>query len=276
MKSRALILVPVALAAAYLVARALAGGEGPRFTFIEIMLVKSFALSGCVAAVTRYQRGDRMRTIWLLFVLDFALLIGKDAVTSPVLALGPRLLGPAVATALRILFMVGANLAGTIAWIILARTFRVAGITLALSPTSQRVVVLATIVLSIVIVAWGTLNDVRQLASAGGSETFLHVVSDVADVIGFSLVAPVALAAWSLRGGTLFWPYVYLAACTFTWMLFDMTDALAVTLHLGVEQRHFYGELCRCIACGLHFAAGLAARWAVGLGAVAVSDARAA
>jgi hypothetical protein len=275
MKSRGLILVPVAAAAIYLVARAIAGGDGPRFTFIEIMLVKSFALSGCLAAATRYERGDRMRTIWMLFVLDFALLIGKDAVTSPVLALGPRFLGPTLATALRTVFMVGANLAGTIAWIVLARTFRVAGVTLAASPTAQRIVVFATIIISIIIVGVGTLHDVRQLAQ-GGQEMFLHIVSDVADVVGFSLVAPVALAAWSLRGGSLFWPHLYLTACTFTWMLYDMTDALAVTLHLDAQQRHLYGELFRCVACGLHFAAGLAQRWAVGLGAAAVSEAKAA
>jgi hypothetical protein len=265
-KSRLLVLVPVATALAYLLARALVG-EGPRFFFVEVMLVKSLALSGCIAAVLRFQRGDRMRTIWLLFALDFVLLIGKDAVTSPVLALGPGLLGPSLAEALRTTFMLGANLAGTIAWVILARTFHVAGVTMAASPTTQRRLVIATIIVSIAIVGWGTFNDLRQL-SHGGNEALLHVISDIADVIGFSLVAPVALLAWSLRGGSLFWPYLYLTACTFTWMLYDMTDALAVSLHLGVDGRRIWGEVFRCIACGLHFAAGMAQRWAVGLGAI--------
>jgi hypothetical protein len=265
MRSRALAFVPLATAAAFVVARAIAGGTSARFLFVEVMLVKTLALCGCIAASTRYRRGDRMRTIWLFFVLDFALLIGKDAVTSPVLALGPRLLGPSLAMALRTAFMVGANLAGTIAWIILARTFHVAGITVAASPRAQRVVVFGTIIVSIALVAWGTLNDVGKLMH-GGDEAFLHIVSDVADVIGFSLVAPVALSAWSLRGGSLFWPYLYLTACTFTWMLYDMIDALGVSLHIDPATRRVLGELFRCIACGLHFAAGLAQRWAVGIG----------
>jgi len=82
-------------------------------------------------------------------------------------------------------------------------------------------------------------------------------------VIGFSLVAPIALMAWTLRGGSLFWPYLYLTACTFTWMLYDMTDSLAGPLGLGPAQARTIEELWRCLACGLHFAAGMAQRWTV-------------
>src|SRR5262249_42626085 len=75
MKSRTSVMVPVACAIAYGAARVVAGGDPPLFHVVTVLLAKTLALVGCVAAATRFERGDRMRTIWSLFVLDFALLI---------------------------------------------------------------------------------------------------------------------------------------------------------------------------------------------------------
>jgi hypothetical protein len=263
MRSRALIAVPVAAAGVYAVAHGLAGKPGPAFYFVEVMMAKTLALVGCLAAADRFDRGDRTRTLWILFALDFMLLIGKDMVASPVVPIGRQLLGPSLAMLLRGLFMLGANIAGTAAWIILARTWRVAGLPLAGSPAAKSAALTAAIAVSLALVGWGTSRDLFALLG-GRSEAALNVISDVADVIGFSLVAPVALTAWTLRGGTLFWPYLYLTACTFVWMLYDMTESLgAPVLGLDATSRHSIEELWRCLACGLHFAAGMAQRWAL-------------
>jgi hypothetical protein len=215
-----------------------------------------------VAAATRFERGDRMRTIWSLFVLDFALLIVKDIVASPVLAWGPRLLGDSIASGVRTLCMLGGNAAGTAAWIILARTWRIAGLTLAGSPAWRRAVLFGAIAVALALVGWGASRDVRQLA-AGQPDALLNIVSDVADVIGFSLVAPVALTAYTLRGGSLSWPYLYLTACTLCWMIYDMVDAIGTPLGLGPARHAVVAETARWLACGFHFAAGVAQRWAV-------------
>jgi hypothetical protein len=262
MRSRALILVPLAFAALFGIAYPLvAPADRDAFFLFEIMLAKVLALCGCVAAADRFEPGDRTRTIWNLFVLDFALLIGKDLVQSPVLPVA-RLLGPTLSMGLRAAFMLGANVAGTAAWIILARTWRVAGLTLAGSMVARSAVLTAAIAAALALVGWGTSRDLFALIG-GRHEAALNVISDVADVIGFSLVAPVALTAWTLRGGTLFWPYLYLTACTFVWMLFDMTESLGAPLGLDAGTRRAVEELFRCMACGLHFAAGMAQRWSI-------------
>jgi hypothetical protein len=262
MRSRALVAVPFACALVYLVARAIAGGEPPLFHVVMVLLGKTLALTGCVAAAARFERGDRMRTIWNLFALDFALLIGKDMVASPELVLGPQLLGPSLASGLRKLFMIGGNVAGTAAWIVLVRTWRVAGLTLAGSPARQRALLVGAIVLALALVGWGTSHDVRALL-AGKPDALLFVISDVADVIGFSLVAPVALTAYTLRGGSLSWPYLYLTACTTCWMIYDMTDAVGTKLGVDEQRLAVITQTARYLACGFHFAAGLAARWSV-------------
>jgi hypothetical protein len=262
MKSRTLVAVPVACAIAYGVARLVAGGDPPLFHIITVLLAKTLALVGCVAAATRFDRGDRMRTIWNLFVLDFALLIVKDVVASPVLAWGPRLLGDSIASGLRMLCMLGANVAGTVAWIILARTWRIAGLTLAGSPARQRAVVFGAIAVALALVGWGASHDIRQLVG-GQPDALMNLISDVADVIGFSLVAPVALTAYTLRGGSLSWPYLYLTACTLCWMIYDMVGAIGTPLGLDPARHATVAETARWLACGFHFAAGLAQRWAV-------------
>jgi len=264
MKTRSHLLVGVPLAFGALFAIIypfIAPPDRDAFFLFEIMLAKVVALIGCVAAADRFEPGDRTRTIWNLFVLDFALLIGKDLVGSPALPVA-RLLGPSLSIILRAGFMLGANVAGTAAWIILARTWRVAGLTLAGSMVARSAVLTAAIATALALVGWGTSRDLFALIG-GRHEAALNVISDVADVIGFSLVAPVALTAWTLRGGTLFWPYLYLTACTFVWMLFDMTESLGGPLGLDATTRRALQELFRCTACGLHFAAGMAQRWSI-------------
>jgi hypothetical protein len=256
MKSRALLLVPLAGVALYFVAAHFAGG-GDRNTFYfgEALITKTVALIACIVAALRFEPGDRMRTIWMLFVADFALLLLKELVVHPATAAA---IGPSSVAWLRAVCLIGANVAGTFAWIVLARTWRVAGLTLDSSPAAQRAILFVAIAAGIVLVSWGTMSDVRALL--GGNKSYaINVLSDLADVVGFSLAAPVALTAWTLRGGSLSWPYVYLTTCTFTWMLFDIAQALRGTTGAARSAE----EILRIIACSLHVSAAVATRWAV-------------
>lgn len=255
MKSRALWLVPLAGAALYLLATRFAPADRSGFYFGEALVAKAVALIACFIAAIRFRPGDRMRTIWMLFVGDFALLLLKELVVHPV---GASLLGPSLTADLRAICLIGANLAGTFAWIVLARTWRVAGLTLDGSPAAQRAILLVAILAGVALVGWGTMSDLRRLF-AGQGQYAINVLSDAADVVGFALAAPVALTAWTLRGGSLSWPYVYLTTCTFTWMLFDITQAIGGTDGAARSAT----ELLRIIACSLHVSAAVATRWAV-------------
>jgi hypothetical protein len=258
-KSHLLVLVPLAAAVVYGLTRPLVD-DPTIYYFVEIQLLKILALVGCVAATVYFDRGDHMRTVWLLFTLDFVQLVIKDYVGGAVVTWPAHVLGPSATAAVRGTLMVGANAAGTAAWIVLARTWRLTGLTLGGSPVARRIVLFVAVLLALALSGWGTGRDVVALAHHQPAAA-LRIVSDVADVIGFALVAPIAMMAWTLRGGGLSWPYVYLTACTFCWMLFDMTDSLSGPLHLSPVAARVIEELWRCIACGLHFAAGIAQRW---------------
>jgi hypothetical protein len=270
MKSRALLVAPFLAAALYIVALRALGQDRATFYFVEALTVKALALAACVAAALRFERGDRMRTIWMLFVVDFALLLAKELVVHPA---ATQLLGLSPTTVLRALCLLGANVAGTLAWITLARTWRVAGLTLDGSPAAQRALLVVAIGAGLALVGWGTASDLRLLWNGRG-DAVLNIISDVADVVGFSLAAPVALTAWTLRGGSLSWPYLYLTACTFSWMLFDMTQALGGSLGLAPAAVRSIEELWRCVACALHVSAALSTRWAVGRAAAAAPSER--
>jgi hypothetical protein len=257
-KSRLLLIAPNAAAILYGIGYGLTGPDRTTYYFWEAVLAKLLALVGCLAAALRYRRGDRNRTIWMLFVVDFALLTGRELVAVVPLPLPPSLTPATLQTVL----VLGANVSGTLAWIILARTFRVAGLTLQGSPTMQRAALLAALLAAFALVGWGIRADL--LALVGGKRgAAVNLISDVADVVGFSLLAPVALTAWTLRGGTLAWPYLYLALCTVCWMLYDVTGSAADLFQLSIADRRSLTELLRVVACSLHFAAGLAQRWAL-------------
>jgi hypothetical protein len=260
MKGRRLLIAPNAAVILYGITHALAGRNAAAYYFCEAVLVKLLALGGCLAAALRYRPGDRNRTIWMLFVVDFALLVSKELLAGTLLPLPA--LGPTAVLYLRTALVLGANLSGTLAWIILARTWRVAGLTLEGSPTVRRAALAGAILAAFALVGWGARADLVALIG-GQREAMVNLISDVADVIGFSLLAPVALTAWTFRGGTLAWPYLYLALCTMGWMLYDVTGSAADVFNLSAADRRSLTELLRVVACSLHFAAGLAQRWAL-------------
>jgi hypothetical protein len=260
-RSRALFWVPVAACVAYGVAFSIVGEPHPLFYYLVVALAKTVGLVGSVLAAGRYSRGDRMRLVWLLFSTGFALLLVKDLTLDK--AVPPAWsLSPALALRLRSGLTLAANLSSVTGAVLLARTWRVAGLTLAGSRTAQRVLLISVLALAGVIVGWGTTRDVATLMH-GHSEAIHFISSEIGDFIMFSLIAPLVLTALTFRGGTLFWPYLYLSASIFAWLLYDMTSAFGEPLHFSPARVRALCELWRVLACSLHFAAGLSQRWAV-------------
>src|SRR5262249_3586395 len=139
------------------------------------------------------------------------------------------------------------------------------GFTMEGTPLVKRIVIGAAIVVALVLTGWGMAHDAMNLL-AGRLEGAWHLISDVADATAFSLVAPIALIAWSFRGGRLFWPYAYLTACSLSWLLFALSESLGAPLGIAAAERLALVDFFRTLACTLNLAAALAQRLALAPG----------
>jgi hypothetical protein len=253
------LLAPLLVAALYLAAVAVAGAGGrERLLAFEVPAVKLLALAGCVAAATRYRRGEYLHTAWSLLALHYGLIFFTE------LAIGSMVRVPGLEGArghvARYSSTVLANIAGAVAAVLLARVGRLAGMGVP-SRAWRRVALAAAIVAAAVIVGWGAWKDLGH-ALAGDPVAITAVASDLGDLVCFSAIAPLLLIAVAMRGGSLAWPWGLITASYAAWMLYDMLWSFQETVGLSVGTQVVGSELARTLACALAFSAGLAQRWA--------------
>ena len=120
--------------------------------------------------------------------------------------------------------VVVANVAIVAAYFMTARSFRAAGLDFG---GSRWRTVLATM-LSLVVALAICQNSIMSSYEAvrGGALSWGALVSPLADVITFALVAPLLLTAFALRGGQQFWMFALLTTGTVGWMLNQGMDLL--------------------------------------------------
>jgi hypothetical protein len=261
-KKSLLIVVPLALAALYLLLQSFFpdGSARTHFYLIEISVVKLLALSGCIAAAERYRRGEYLNIAWGLLATHYGLLLAQELLFGTLAHLPG--ISDHTAQVVRTVCIFGANLAGSICAVMLARVWGMVGIALSDSKTSQRVALAAAMGLTVTIVGFGTWKDLWPLfTGAPGDPT--AVASDLGDLIGFSMIAPILLTAIAMRGGTLAWPWGLITASYVCWLIYDMTWSFQSQLHLSEYTHLIVAEFWRCLACALAFSAGLAQRWAI-------------
>ena len=71
-----------------------------------------------------------------------------------------------------------------------------------------------------------------------------HLASDLGDFVTFSLIAPLALVTVALRGGTLFWAWLFVVLSKLGWMLFDVLIGLGEAGHSAARMRPWSGSCC--------------------------------
>jgi hypothetical protein len=213
--------------------------------FVAVELLRVGAAAACVAAALRYQAGDRLHAAWLLFALNLVLLLAKDVLFGAQLNLG--LHSPAARAAL----VVSGNAATVVAMVLLAGAWRAAGFTELVSRQKQIVMQLGCIALALASTGWALSVNLASLRH-GTPGAVEHIASDLGDFITFSLIAPLALVTFALRGGTLFWPWLFIVLSKVCWMIFD------VILILHSERARPWADVSRCLALALMMAAGVA------------------
>jgi hypothetical protein len=258
-RARRLVVIPLGGAAAYLALRLLL--RDPEAALWVHRIVPAcfllLAVIGCALAAASLRAGDYLRPAWMLLSLDYLALVGTTWLRS---------LPPTTTVAsVRLALIVALNTCQVAAAWRLARAWRVAGLQL---PSRRAPAYAAAIFLAMVAVGPAVYLGLRDAIQTGEIASWNGLISGLGDGTTFLLMAPIALTAWSLRGGLTVWPWLFFTLQILCWLAFDAQDTLILLimpeatkvptwLQLGVEP-------FRIAAAGFAFAAGLSQRWVSG------------
>lgn len=253
MRLRFLPVFPLLYAAAFLaIAWSLqdSGALAP-FELWQKILVRVLAIAGCFAAVSCFEPGEHLRRAWFWMGGSTVLILSRDLLRlAP--AFDPRNAGPgaqSVVTGLGI----ASNLALLAGVWILARSWKMASITLPGGRAGFGAVAAVTAALALLVAGPGALQNLRELSQGNWNDLIL-VVSAVVDIISLCLITPLLLTAVSLRGGLFSWPWILITASRISWLLYDA----AVGLPPGAVAGLPLAEACRGLGGNYLFAAGVA------------------
>lgn len=120
--------------------------------------------------------------------------------------------------------IVVANLAIIAAYVVTARSFKAAGLDFGGSRMKTMIATGISLVIALLLCHQSIIGGFAALRA--GSFTPSDLVSPLADVVTFALVAPLLLTAFALRGGQQFWMFALLTIGTVGWMINQGTGTL--------------------------------------------------
>lgn len=260
MRFRWLAVFPVFWAAAFLaLATAFSGTTSQGIYFrTEIELVKILALLGSWGAALAFEKGEYLRRAWFLIGASFACFLLRDLTLAP---LGFEALGGGLVVLRGGLSILG-NLSQVIGTWMLARAWKVAGLSLPGQRSKHVLVVAGAVVLSLVFAGPAVLQHGRTVL-AGGWDAVPLLASAIGDAVALCLIAPLFLTALALHGGSLEWVWGLLTASSIAWLFYDAAAVYGPGLGLSPAAGRIASELFRALGCTLGFSAGMAQRWIV-------------
>jgi hypothetical protein len=254
MRLRWLPLFPLFYAAAFLaVARDLQGSEALEpFMIWQRILVRVLAAIGCFIAVSCFDRGDHMRRAWFWLGAGTVVILIRNLLRLfP--AFDPQSGSPSAQAVMAGLGILSnfALLAGI--WM-LARSWKMASITLPGGRSGVGAVAVVTAAVALLVVGPGALQHFRELLDGDWSALVL-VVSAVVDILTLCMITPLLLTAVSMRGGLFSWPLALVTANQLSWLLYDFAAGLKPgVLPPGLPL----AEMGRGLAENFLFVAGIA------------------
>lgn len=259
MPFRKLLVFPLLWGALFLVLSAVLWGTSayPPFLRTEIELVKVLAAAGGFAAALAHRRGDYLRRAWFLVGLSTCFFLVRDLTIAP---FGFEAMGETPLLALRAVLVFLGNLVMVVGVFMLARIWRVAGLTLPGRPRGQLAVVLVAAAFALALAGPGVVTYGARLL-AGDLSAAAGVASALGDTATLLLIAPLLLTALALRGGMFAWPWALLTLSCVAWLFYDAFSTLGPALGLGADATRTGAELCRALGSTWACSAGLAQRW---------------
>lgn len=181
-----------------------------RFLLVLAVLVTSFS---ALLTSAKFSAGDRLLVSWLLVGAGYFLAAVRHGVRLASYLEPSIALPPAVNSTLAIV----QNIAIAVALLLFVLAWRATGLTAPLSKTAQTFSILAGIAVAVLV---GGYPLVKALTTANADPILL--VSTLGDIVGLSLIVPLALPALAMRGGLLMHTWIYLAASEVAWLLYDL------------------------------------------------------
>ncbi len=226
------------------------------FLRVEIELVKLLSLVGSWIAAFTFERKTHMRRAWFFCGLCMLILLLRDlTVIIPYFErLGSRL------DVLQSILAVLANACAVIGNWLLAKTWRMARLSLSGSRMSQLAVVVGTVLFAFAAAGPGVVSN-AQTCLAGDISGLTALASSLADIIGLCLIGPLLLTALALRGGLIGWPWAFITASLVAWLLYDGILVVGKPFGLDAPAVRIVGEVFRALACMFTFSAGMAQHW---------------
>ena len=259
MPVKRLVFFPLLWGAAFLVLNAWLLGTSSHGAFLRtyIELSKVLAFLGALAAAAAHQRGEHLRIAWTFVACSTGFFLVRDLTLAP---LGFPAMGETTLLALRGVLVILGNLSMVTGVFLLARTWRVAELTLSVPPRGRSAVLLVTTVLALALAGPGVVTFGGRVLR-GDLTAVSGVASAAGDLVVLILIAPLILTALALRGGMFAWPWALLTTSTVAWLFYDAFWALGPTLGLSPDEARTAYELCRGLGCTFSASAGLAQRW---------------
>lgn len=209
-----LLLYPVIGALATLIAGyvldAETGAKFHRFLLVLVLIITSFS---AFLTSAKFSAGDRLLLSWLFVGAGYFLSAIRHG-TRLYAYLDPSVVLPSpVANTLVIL----QNVFIALALLLFVLAWRATGLTAPLSPSARVLSIAGGIVVGVLA---GGYPLMKALTTANADPVLL--VSTLGDIVGLSLIVPLALPALAMRGGLLMHTWVYLAASEVAWLLYDL------------------------------------------------------
>ncbi|MGA7615828.1 MAG: hypothetical protein WBX15_11690 [Thermoanaerobaculia bacterium] len=258
MRFRWLMIFPFVWGALFLLLGALITDPGAHAVFMrtEIEMAKALALLGALAAAFAHQPGEHLRRAWMLVGLGYALFLFRDLRSIPFVAgaVPETLMEPLAAV-----LVVGGNISIFFGIYLLARTWKMAGLTLPGSRGDRMIVTTVVTLLAVLLVGPGILRS-GGLFFAGEWTAAAGFISSIGDLAVLILLAPLLMTMWALRKGMFVWPWKMLCAGAVGWMFYDAILSTGAALGLSAAGVVTFSELARGVACAFYFSAGMAQR----------------
>lgn len=241
---------------AYAALRSLHGGlaEETIYFIVSILAVSAAALGSFVAALT-LDAGDYMRRPWALMGTCYGVLVLNTLLFRTSSRFEAQDIS-ALSVALSGVLIFAGNVCSVWGTVQIARAWRVAGLDLRVPSAVRWLAISVSLAIAYALVGELTLQDLQTLAG-GNLRVLPSLASNGGDVVSLTLVAPILLTAFALRGGNLGWPWALLAFASLGWLVYGA--APMVGSYLGVDESlmRAFGAALRTFACLAQMSAGL-------------------
>lgn len=189
----------------------------PKFHRLLLVLVVVVTSASAFLTASKFSAGDRLLLCWLFVGAGYLLSAIRHGTRLYAYFDTSVALPPALASVLVIL----QNVFIALALLLFVLAWRATGLTAPLSPAARLLSIVAGVAVGVLA---GGYPLMKALTTTNADPVLL--VSTLGDIVGLSLIVPLALPALAMRGGLLMHTWIYLALSEVAWLIYDLWWAI--------------------------------------------------